>query len=92
MMEIMQCLDTFQGVKSLIKSEYLNAHYVHCYSHQLNFILKSASSKYKEIRTIFFSNLTDTTHFFVRFPQRVSVLDEIVKKNITKNSRNPIEF
>ncbi|KAL4097871.1 hypothetical protein QTP88_022574 [Uroleucon formosanum] len=62
------------GVQTFIKSEYPNAHYVHCYAHQLNLIMKAASCKSKETR-IFFSNLTDITNFFTRSPQRFQVLD-----------------
>ncbi|KAF0702099.1 zinc finger MYM-type protein 1-like, partial [Aphis craccivora] len=51
------------GVQTLIKSDYPNAHYVHCYAHQLILIMKAASSKSKETR-IFFSNLTDITNIF----------------------------
>jgi len=32
------------GVQTLIKSDYPNTHYVHCYAHQLNLIMKAASS------------------------------------------------
>ncbi|KAL4130623.1 hypothetical protein QTP88_008044 [Uroleucon formosanum] len=71
------------GVQTFIKSEYPNAHYVHCYAHQLNLIMKAASCKSKETR-IFFSNLTDITNFFSRSPQRVQVLDQIVKKRLPK--------
>lgn len=71
------------GVQTFIKSDYPNAHYVHCYAHQLNLIMKAASCKSKETR-IFFSNLTDITNFFTRSPQRVQVLDEIVKKRLPK--------
>jgi len=71
------------GVQTLIKSDYPNAYYVHCYAHQLNLIMKAASYKSKETR-IFFSNLADITNFFTRSPQRVAVLDEIVKKRLPK--------
>lgn len=72
-----------KGVQSLIKSEYPNAYYVHCYAHQLNLIMKLATSKNKETR-IFFSNLTDITNFFSRSTQRISILDEIVNKRLPR--------
>lgn len=42
------------GVQTIIKSGYPNAHYVHCYAHQLNLIIKAALSKSKETRIFFF--------------------------------------
>ncbi|CAI6365647.1 unnamed protein product [Macrosiphum euphorbiae] len=71
------------GVQTLIKSDYPNAHYVQCYAHLINLIMKAASCKSKETR-IFFSNLTDINNFFTRSHQRVQVLDELVKKSLPK--------
>ncbi|XP_060855369.1 uncharacterized protein LOC132933049 [Metopolophium dirhodum] len=52
------------GVQKLIKDEYKNAHFVHCYAHQLNLILSQATMHNRDVR-IFFSNLTDVTNFFL---------------------------
>ncbi|XP_025420901.1 zinc finger MYM-type protein 1-like [Sipha flava] len=65
------------GVQKLIKDEYKNAHFVHCYAHQLNLILSQATMHNRDVR-IFFSNLTDVTNFFSNSPQRVAVLDKVV--------------
>lgn len=51
------------GVQKIINNSYKNAHFIHCYAHQLNLILIQATSQNREIR-IFFSNLTDITNFF----------------------------
>ncbi|KAL4088759.1 hypothetical protein QTP88_023843 [Uroleucon formosanum] len=40
------------GVQTFIKSKYPNAHYVHCYAHQLNLIMKAASCKIYENREL----------------------------------------
>ncbi|XP_065645406.1 uncharacterized protein LOC136075892 [Hydra vulgaris] len=37
------------GVQSLMKEVYPNAHYVHCYAHQLNLVLKKVCSSNKQI-------------------------------------------
>ena len=34
-----------RGVQSIVKETYPNAHYVHCYAHQLNLILQQATSQ-----------------------------------------------
>ena len=34
-----------RGVQSIVKEAYPNAHYVHCYAHQLNLVLQQATSK-----------------------------------------------
>ena len=45
-----------RGVQSIVKDAYPNAHYVHCYAHQLNLILQHAVSQITSIR-VFFANL-----------------------------------
>ncbi|XP_025412523.1 uncharacterized protein LOC112684990, partial [Sipha flava] len=65
------------GVQKLIKDEYKNAHFVHCYAHQLNLILSQATMHNRDVR-IFFSNLTDVTNFFSNSPQRVTILEKLL--------------
>lgn len=45
------------GVQTKIKSCYPNAHYIHCYAHQLNLTVQKASSQNQSAR-IFFLNLS----------------------------------
>lgn len=87
---IAQCYDgasvmsgKFGGVQMKIKEKYPNAHYVHCYAHQLNLILQRAASKEKCIK-IFFANLHAFSSFFGRSPKRTEVLDKIVQKRLPR--------
>jgi len=41
------------GVQKLIKDEYKNAHFVHCYAHQLNLILSQATMHNRDVRIFF---------------------------------------
>ena len=45
-----------RGVQSIVKDAYPNAHYVHCYAHQLNLVLQQAVSHITSVR-VFFANL-----------------------------------
>ncbi|VVC42638.1 HAT, C-terminal dimerisation domain,Domain of unknown function DUF4371 [Cinara cedri] len=40
------------GVQKLIRDEYTNAHFVHCYVHQLNLILSQATAQNRDLLTI----------------------------------------
>ena len=42
-----------RGVQSIVKETYPNAHYVHCYAHQLNLILQQATSQIVSVRVFF---------------------------------------
>ncbi|KAJ1203148.1 hypothetical protein NDU88_006942 [Pleurodeles waltl] len=53
------------GVKKKIRDIYPNAHYVHCYAHQLNLIMEQAASKISRVR-IFFKELG--WHYCIFFP------------------------
>jgi hypothetical protein len=41
------------GVQTIIKETYKNAHFIHCYAHQLNLIMEKAASQNPEV-CIFF--------------------------------------
>ncbi|GLV40251.1 hypothetical protein CBL_07153 [Carabus blaptoides fortunei] len=56
-------------VQTLMIEVYPNAHYVHCYAHQLNLILRKVCSLNKRIRT-FFSTLSGFGVFFTSSPKR----------------------
>ena len=51
------------GVQAKIKAVYSNAHFIHCYAHQLNLIMKNAASISRNAR-IFFSNMLAIPTFF----------------------------
>ncbi|CAH1108453.1 unnamed protein product [Psylliodes chrysocephalus] len=69
------------GVQALIKKKYPFAHHVHCYAHHLNLIMSKAASANSQVR-VFFGNLQDIPGFFNNSPQRVEVLNKIVKRSI----------
>ncbi|XP_057193943.1 zinc finger MYM-type protein 1-like [Triplophysa rosa] len=51
------------GVQRKIQDVYPNAHYIHCYAHQLNLIMQKATSHIPKVR-IFFLTLEDLPAFF----------------------------
>nr|XP_021325593.1 zinc finger MYM-type protein 1-like [Danio rerio]XP_021329268.1 zinc finger MYM-type protein 1-like [Danio rerio]XP_021330174.1 zinc finger MYM-type protein 1-like [Danio rerio] len=65
------------GVQKKIQDVYPNAHYIHCYAHQLNLIMQQATSNISKVR-IFFSDLGGFSSFFLRSPKRSDVLDKVV--------------
>ncbi|XP_065651258.1 SCAN domain-containing protein 3-like [Hydra vulgaris] len=71
------------GVQSLMKEVYPNAHYVHCYAHQLNLVLKKVCSSNKRVRR-FFSTLSGFGAFFTSSPKRNDLLREITFKQIPR--------
>nr|CAI5844592.1 unnamed protein product [Callosobruchus analis] len=66
------------GVQSKIKETYKNAHFVHCYAHQLHLIMQKATSQNTKVK-IFFATLTGIPSFFSSPIHRCDVLEEIVK-------------
>ncbi|XP_065673955.1 zinc finger MYM-type protein 1-like [Hydra vulgaris] len=70
-------------VQSLMKEVYPNAHYVHCYAHQLNLVLKKVCSSNKRVRT-FFSSLSGFGVFFTSSPKRNDLLREITFKQLPR--------
>eukprot|EP00795_Rhopilema_esculentum_P004012 gene4012-20179_t len=68
-----------RGVQSIVNESYPNAHYVHCYAHQLNLVLQQAAS---QISRVFFANLNGFSAFFSRSPKRTACLDECVARRI----------
>uniref|UniRef100_H2ZT00 DUF4371 domain-containing protein n=1 Tax=Latimeria chalumnae TaxID=7897 RepID=H2ZT00_LATCH len=62
------------GVQRKVRDRYPNAHYVHCYAHQLNLIMEQAASKIMQVR-IFFCDLSGFPAFFSRSPKRTQVLE-----------------
>ena len=70
-----------RGVQSIVKESYPNAHYVHCYAHQLNLVLQQAASQISSVR-VFFANLNGFSAFFSRSPKRTARLDECNARRI----------
>ena len=80
-----------RGVQSIVKDAYPNAHYVHCYAHQLNLILQQAVSQITSIR-VFFANLNAFSVFFSGSPKRVSCLDDCVARRIPRSVQTRWDF
>ncbi|XP_078529616.1 zinc finger MYM-type protein 1-like [Lissotriton helveticus] len=74
---------TSGGVQKKIKDVYPNAHYVHCYAHQLNLIMQQSVTKISEAK-IFFLDVGGMAAFFSRSPKRTEVLHTIVNRRIPK--------
>ncbi|XP_061587233.1 uncharacterized protein LOC133452053 [Cololabis saira] len=72
-------------VHSKIQDVYPNAHYIHCYAHQLHLIMQQATSRISQVR-IFFSNLGGFASFFTRSPERTAVLDRVVAHRLPTSS------
>lgn len=73
------------GVQRKIQDVYPNAHYIHCYAHQLNLIMQQATSHISQVR-IFFSDLGGFASFFTRSPKRTAVLDRVVAHRLPTSS------
>lgn len=71
------------GVQRKVMDVYENAHYVHCYVHQLNLVMQQATTKIPKVST-FFSELGGFCAFFSRSPKRTSVLDDVVGSRLPR--------
>lgn len=72
-----------QGVKVKLQEVYRNAHFVHCYAHQLNLILKT-SSKSKNVSR-FFAQIPAIANYFTRLPNKIKVLGDFMKTKIASS-------
>src|SRR5215469_14427780 len=79
------------GVQAKIKLVHNNAHFVHCYAHQLNLIMKNAASITRGSR-IFFANLSGIAAFFSRSALRLSVLNKHMTSRIPRPSSTRWNF
>ncbi|XP_069505521.1 zinc finger MYM-type protein 1-like [Ambystoma mexicanum] len=74
------------GVQKKVAEVYPNAHYVHCYAHQLNLIIEQSVSNISQAR-VFFLDISGFCTFFSRSPKRTAVLDEVSDSRLPKPSR-----
>ncbi|XP_076046726.1 zinc finger MYM-type protein 1-like [Oratosquilla oratoria] len=72
-------------VQAKIKSVYSNAHFIHCYTHQPNLIIRNSAIVSQNVR-IFFSNILAIPTFFSRSPQCVSILMKHMDVSIPHSS------
>ncbi|XP_039648866.1 zinc finger MYM-type protein 1-like [Perca fluviatilis] len=75
---------TTSAVQRKIQDVYPNAHYIHCYAHQLNLIMQQATSHISKVR-IFFSNIGGFSSFFSKSPKRTCFLDEVVAHRLPRS-------
>ena len=68
-----------------------NAHYVHCYAHQLNLVLQQATSQIDSVR-VFFAHLNSFSVFFSHSTKRVSCLDDCVAIRIPRSVQTSWNF
>lgn len=73
------------GVQHKIQQVYPNAHYIYCYAHQINLVMKHVSASIKSAR-LFFANLSGIAAFFSKSPQRLATLDKFVDRSIPSSS------
>lgn len=73
------------GVHKKVQTEYVNAHYIHCYAHQLNVVMQQVTSHIPEV-SHFFSDLAGFSAFFSRSPNRIAVLDRVVAHRLPRTS------
>ena len=71
------------GVQRKVMDVYENAHYVHCYAHQLNLVMQQATSKIPKVSTFFFGARWILC-IFSRSPKRTSVLDDVVGSRLPR--------
>ena len=79
------------GVQARVSAVYNNAHFIHCYAHQLNLIIERCATQSKQVK-IFFSNLEGFSSFFSKSTKRTAVLDNVLKKRIPKNAATRWNF
>ena len=80
-----------KGVQTRIKEVFKNAHYIHCYAHQLNLILEKATSQNSSVK-LFFSSLSGIPAFFHKSAQRMAVSDNAASKRVAAPSSTRWNF
>ncbi|KAM4557752.1 zinc finger MYM-type protein 1-like [Odontesthes bonariensis] len=72
------------GVQTLMRESYPNAHFVHCYAHQLNLTLQQVcAARISELK-VFFADLAGFATFFSTSPKRTAALAETSTKRIPR--------
>ena len=74
-------------VQNIVKDQFKNAEFIHCYAHQLNLVLQQALASVTELR-FFFANVTAFSVFFSRSQKRMEFLNRIVSKENHQNRWN----
>ena len=80
-----------RGLQSIVKEAYPNAHYVHCYAHQLNLVLQQTTSQIDSVRVLF-AHLNSFSVFFSHSTNRVSCFDDCVAMKIPRSVQTRLNF
>ena len=80
-----------RSVQSIVKDAFPNAHYVHCYAHQLNLFLHQVTSQIPSIR-IFFANLNGFSDFFIGLPKELLALMNVLLRGFHDQCRQDGTF
>ena len=80
-----------KGVQTKVREVYTNAHFIHCYAHQLNLILQKAASQNTNVR-VFFNSLSGIPAFFSKSPQRMTALENTAGSRIPRPSATRWNF
>lgn len=73
-----------RAAQTLVKERYPNAHFVHCYAHQLNLTLQQiCSARISELK-VFFADLSAFATFFSNSPKRTAALGETSERRIPR--------
>ncbi|XP_053159028.1 uncharacterized protein LOC128347858 [Hemicordylus capensis] len=78
-------------VQKMICEVFPNAHYIHCYAHQMNLVMQQATSQIKEVR-VFFSDLSWFPAFFACSTERNAVLEAVVRRRFPGSSQTRWNF
>ena len=79
------------GVQTRVKEVYQHGHFLHCFAHKLNLIMKRGTGFTTSCR-IFFSNLSGIATFFSRSPQRLGFLQKQTTNRIPSPSSTRWNF
>lgn len=71
------------SVQVLMKEVYPHAHFLHCYAHQLNLVVKKMCLGISSVK-IFFANLSGFSSFFSVSPKRSDLLRDICKHRLPR--------
>ena len=80
------------GVSTQVRREYPEAHFVHCYAHQLNLVMEQACSKQSTKCRVFFANVAAFTSFFSVSPKRSGALKKYCPKRIPTTAQTRWNF
>lgn len=79
------------GVQVKLRESFPYAHFIHCYAHQLNIVIKKACSSVNSMK-LFFINISGFSSFFSVSPKRTDLLRTVCGRVIPKVSETRWNF